>query len=116
MSRKKRIILALLGVPLAGVILCALAAAVRLSTLPIEDGPGHDGSSMLTAVVIEAKNEMDGVNYEYLWLGLHHPSDMIVSQSLVQRPEQTYDVVALETPSGQTELVYFDITRFFGRW
>lgn len=116
MSRKKRIILTILGVPLVGLLLCMLVAAVRLSTLPIEDGSGHDGASKSTAIVIQADNEMDGVNYEYIWLALHHPTDMVVMQSLVTEGERAYDVIELQSSFGEMQTVYFDITSFYGKW
>jgi len=116
MSRKKRIILAVLGVPLAAMLLCVLLVAARVAALPIEDGRGHDGSSACTAIVIEAENEAEGVNYEYVWLALHDPSESLVMQSLLEEGGRTYDVMELETPSGDTETIYFDITDYFGKW
>ena len=116
MSRKKRIILTILAVPLVGLLLCVLVGAAAVSSLPIEDGRGHDGTSMSTAIVIQADNEMDGVNYEYIWLSLHHPTDMVVMQSLVTMGGRAYDVIELQSSSGEMQTIYFDITSFYGRW
>jgi hypothetical protein len=116
MSRKKRIILIVLGLPLAAMLLCVLVAAARVAALPIEDGRGHDGSSPSTAILIEAENETEGVNCEYLWLALHHPSDYLVMQSLLKEGGRTYDVMEIQSPSGGMETIYFDITAFFGTW
>jgi hypothetical protein len=116
MSRKKRIILVGLALPLAAILLCALVAAVELLALPIEDGRGHDGRDISTAIVIHAQSEMEGADYEYLWLALHRPADAVLLQELIQAPGRTYDAITLLTPSGETETIYFDITSFFGKW
>jgi len=127
MKRKRVIILAVVAVVLAlaitgvGVVASPPAnkAAEALSELPpglIETGPGHDGLSLETAIVIHASNETDGVGLEYLWLAATYPDDSLQLQSLVMQGGRAYDVMDLQSTDGGTRRVYFDITPFFGVW
>jgi hypothetical protein len=128
MKRKRVIILAVAAAALAlaiagvGVVASAPApnrAAQALSELPpglIEAGPGHDGLSLETAIVIHASNETDGVGLEYLWLAATYPDDSLELQSLVMDGGRAYDVMELLSPDGGRRTVYFDITAFFGVW
>lgn len=128
MKRKRVLVLAVVAVVLAlaitGVGVVASAppsnrAAEALSGLPaglIEAGPGHDGLSLETAIVIHASNETDGVGLEYLWLAATYPDDSLQLQSLVMQGGRAYDVMELQSPDGGRRRVYFDITPFFGVW
>jgi hypothetical protein len=115
----RRVKLVLLGIVL-GMSACLLVAASPFVygyvTLPVEDGRGHDGRSLETAVVIEAEYEEDAINVEYLWMVPHCPTCTLVSQSLVQVDGRSYDVLEWERPNGEPYVVYFDITRAFGHY
>jgi hypothetical protein len=84
--------------------------------LPVMDGPGHDGSSASTAIVVEADTEDAGVNTEYLWMAHHYPNRRIVSQSLTFEGGRAYDILEIEGRDGTSEEIYFDITSFYGKW
>jgi len=128
MKRKRVIVLAVvavvLGLAITGMGVVASAprsneAVEALSLLPpglIEAGPGHDGLTLETAIVLNASNETDGVGLEYLWLEATYPDDSLVLQSLATQGGRAYDVIDLQSPDGGARRVYFDITSFFGTW
>jgi hypothetical protein len=74
-----------------------------------------DGTSFEKAIVINAKNEMDGVNAEYSWLRNHFPGYKMKSQSLSSKGSKSYDVLHFLTSEGKEMTIYFDITKFFGK-
>ncbi len=109
----------LLGMAL-GICACLLTASAPFVysylSLPVQDGRGHDGRSLETAVVIESEFEEDAISVEYLWAWPHCPTCTLVSQSLVQDGGRSYDVLVWERPNGELYAVYFDITRSFGNY
>jgi hypothetical protein len=77
---------------------------------------GGDGTSMATAVVIDAANEADGVAAEYAWLREHFPGAHGVNQSLLTPAGgRIYDALEFTARDGTKHTVYFDISRFFGK-
>jgi hypothetical protein len=124
-SRWKRIILAglkvmlgmtLASVAVAGVLGIIVRAEARAALANVDSGPGHDGSSLATAVTVHAENESDGVSTEYTWLATNYPRDAAVRQSLVMDNGRAYDAMTMQAPSGQQWTIYFDISEFFGKW
>jgi len=115
----RRIKFILLGMAL-GMTACLLMAASPFVygylSLPVQDGRGHDGHTLETAVVIEAEYEEEAISVEYLWIIPHCPTCTLVSQSLSQVGGRSYDVMVWERPNGETYTVYFDITRSFGNY
>jgi len=85
-------------------------------TLPVTDGPGHDGRSTATALVVEADSEVQGVNAEYMWLVFHQPDKNVVLQSLLFEGGRAYDILEVAGRDGTTEKIFFDITAFYGKW
>ncbi len=76
---------------------------------------GGDGSSRQTAIVIEgARNEVEGINAENLWVLKHQPSWRKAHQSLIQAGSRAFDAIEYEAPDGKHTL-WFDITSFFGK-
>jgi hypothetical protein len=75
----------------------------------------RDGTSFEKAIVINAKNEMDGVNAEYSWLRSYFPGYKMKSQSLSSKGSKSYDVLHFLTSEGKEMTIYFDITKFFGK-
>ena len=98
---------------------CLLASSFVWSierALPVTDGPGHDGRSFSTAIVVEADSEVQGVNAEYMWIAFQRPNKDVVLQSLVFEGGRAYDILEVAGRDGNTEEIYFDITAFYGRW
>ncbi|MGC4103670.1 hypothetical protein [Ferruginibacter sp.] len=74
-----------------------------------------DGSSFDKAIFINEKTEGPGVDAEYKWLKKNYPGYKVKSQSLSNHNGKPYDILTIETASGKTEKVYFDISKFFGK-
>jgi hypothetical protein len=84
--------------------------------LPVIDGPGHEGISSETALVVEAPNEDEGVAIEYLWIDTHLPGSAVTSQSLRDEGARVYDVLLVDPLIGGQREVWFDITGWYGVW
>ena len=78
--------------------------------------PEADGSSFEKAIIINKKNETDGVAEEYKWLREHYPGYTFRSQSLNYKDKRSYDILKIKTQSGEEKSIYFDITNFFGKF
>jgi hypothetical protein len=77
---------------------------------------GGDGASPETAIVIlGAEGSSDGVASEYDWIGRMRPGAQIVEQALIQNGERFYDAITIRV-GGKDEVIYFDITDFFGKF
>ena len=76
----------------------------------------NDGSSYEKAIIIEKKNEKDGVAEEYKWLREHYPGYTMGSQSLNYKDKKPYDILHITTKDGEKKDVYFDISKFFGKF
>ena len=85
------------------------------SDLPMLDGPGHDGTSAETAIVVRAANESDGVSLEYLWIDTNLPGT-VLDQSLTFEGDRVYDVLMVDPVVGEQREVWFDITDWYGVW
>jgi len=78
------------------------------------------GDSPATAILVVAKNESDGVSWEYRFLGFH-PCDgdtgwKLSQQSLRHDGTRSYDVLPVTCPTTKAERdFYFDITSYFGK-
>ncbi|NOZ12200.1 MAG: hypothetical protein GXO69_00970 [Acidobacteria bacterium] len=78
---------------------------------------GGNGLSLETAVsILNAKGEDDGVRSEYHWIAVHHPDWKVRGQALLQGKHGIYDKIICVRPDGKTVDIYFDISRFFGKW
>jgi hypothetical protein len=76
----------------------------------------QDGSSAEKAVVIREKNETDGVAAEYKWVRKRYPGCQNKSQALTSINGKSYDVLTIVTVDGVEKDVYFDISKFFGKF
>lgn len=74
-----------------------------------------DGSSMARAVKIYENDTMRGIAAENAWLAEHLPQYRKTGQALLQDKAGIYDKITLQSPSGDTREVYFEISEFFGR-
>jgi hypothetical protein len=73
------------------------------------------GSSIESAIVIEAKNEIEGVRAEYKWIRDHMPGWRAGNQNLLNEKGRVYDAIEVSR-GGESREVYFDITGWFGKW
>ena len=77
---------------------------------------GGDGHDCAHRVIIQgASGELDGVSAEYDWLAQKSSGYKRKFQSLTKCDGQPSDKVTIETASGDTVDVYFDISDFFGK-
>lgn len=76
-------------------------------------GDGHDCAHRV--IVQGASGELEGVSAEYDWLAQKSPGYKRKFQSLTKCDGQPADKVTIETASGDTVDVYFDISAFFGK-
>lgn len=77
---------------------------------------GVDGSSYEKAIVIQETSEMKGVDAEYNWLSLYYPGYRRGMQSLVTHDKKPYDILTITTANGVEKKVYFDISKYFGKF
>jgi len=75
-----------------------------------------DGLSYQSAIVIDAKSETTGVAKEYEWLKQQYPGYKLQKQSLNYQGKKVYDVMKIKTEAGEDLEIYFDITKFFGKF
>ena len=95
-------------------------AASATSSSPMKIGKlvfeGGDGTSIEQAVLIKnASGEEEGVGAESKWIRKVHPGWAKGNQALQNDQGKYYDRIEYTTPKGETKVVYFDITEFFGK-
>jgi hypothetical protein len=71
---------------------------------------GGDGSSAPQAIVVGSVGE------EYAWVQRHCPGFAPQMQSLQHIDGKPYDVLHLKNDRGDERTVYFDISKFFGKY
>lgn len=76
----------------------------------------RDGSSFERAIVIDKKNETEGVAAEYSWMRKNHPEYTVGGQSLQHQGKLVFDVLHATAKDGSKRDFYFDITGFFGKF
>jgi len=103
----------------------AITWFARASTDPPGEGPplaDRSGDSTATAVLIVAKNELDGIGRETMWMRFHPcsgttPWSKRQVTTLHDDGRRVYDKISyLCPPTGATRDVFFDITSFFGKY
>jgi hypothetical protein len=92
---------------------CATPTASTTSSAPPASGAG---SSYQTAIVVPATNEVSGVAFEYDYIRAHYPKSKFVSQALSQHGGKPYDIMTFATADGKKRTLYFEISRYFGRY
>jgi hypothetical protein len=75
----------------------------------------RDGSSYDKAIIIDKKNETDGIAAEYAWLEKNYPNYKFSAQSLSFHNKKPYDILHIKDSSGKERDIYFDISKFFGK-
>lgn len=76
----------------------------------------QDGSSFEKAVIIKEKSTMAGIGAEREWIRNRYPGSKKIQQALAHRGKKSYDIITIETENGGRKDIYFDITRFFGKF
>lgn len=73
-------------------------------------GGGNDGSAPDRAVVVGSVGE------EYDWVARNCPGFRPRMQALQEIDGKPFDVLTLHNAAGEERTVYFDISRFFGKF
>ena len=73
-------------------------------------GGRPDGSSPQRAIVVKS------VGDEYQWMQRHCPGFAPGTQSLQEIDGKPYDVLTWHNDRGEERTVYFDISRFYGKF
>ncbi len=108
---------------LSGTLLVSCSTSKK-STSPSSNGYAlsqsektfEDALSYATAIVINEKNEGDGVNAEYMWIKQHYSDYKFLEQSLLTHKKKPYDVNTIVLSDGKEVKLYFDISNFFGKF
>jgi len=82
---------------------------------------GGDGKSYETAIIINAKNEQDGVTSEYFYVstlyGRRNIDWQFEGQSATSKNNKMYDILNISlTKNNQKIALYFDISGFYGKF
>lgn len=76
----------------------------------------NDGSSYEKAIVINEGHERQGIADEYAWIRNKYPGSKTQSQSLNHYKNKSYDIIHIVTPDNRQIAIYFDISKFFGKF
>jgi len=77
---------------------------------------GGDGTAPEKAVVIQGAHDTEaGIRAEHEWIAAHHPGAEVTGQRLGGFQGRPQDVLTIRMPSGEEQIVYFDISGFFGK-
>ncbi|MGZ5191264.1 MAG: hypothetical protein ACXWCZ_09615 [Flavisolibacter sp.] len=74
------------------------------------------GTSFSNAVVIMMEREREGLNEEYKWLSNNYSGYGLIRRTHVKRSSRHYDIIRIKTQDGQVKDIYFDSTRFWGKF
>lgn len=78
-----------------------------------------NGESIEESIIINAKNEFEGVMAEYAYLeenfGARGRDWELDMQSLIEEDGKMYDRMDLKFSDGTQKTIYFDINSFFGK-
>ena len=113
-----------ISLAVAGLALCActstgqvqvtpemvLGAAQTAGSLYNFSFSGGDGSTLASAVIITAPNELAGINAEVNWIKINRPGWKKRKQEILAQNNRTYHHVEYRTSDNQTKSVYFDVT------
>jgi hypothetical protein len=106
---------------LAGLLTLSACSTTKTSTMSSRPATNYtavsrDGSSYDLAVIIEETTESRGVSAEYQWLALHYPGYSMNMQSIQDYKKKPYDIISITTADGKKLDVYFDISKFYGKF
>ena len=96
---------------------CALTNKTKDRTqITSESKIQRDGSSYEKAIIINERNEKAGVDAEYSWLRQNYPGYKTERQSLVHHKNVPYDIIDIVTANGEKKSIYFNLSKFFGKF
>jgi len=95
------------------IVLSSCAMKKQVVTLNVTGG---DGSSYEQAIIINETHESPGTAAEYSWLSVHYPHYRTAGQALAFNEKKPYDIISVITHDGKTLSVYFDISKFYGKF
>lgn len=75
-----------------------------------------DGSSYEKAIIINKNNEIAGIAEEYKWIANHYQGASNQGQGTMHRNGRAYDIINIQTKTGEKKQVFFDITSFYGKY
>ena len=76
----------------------------------------RDGSSFDRAIIIKDTDETAGVHSEYQWIRDNYPGYSTEKQSLVAHQGISFDVLVIRNQDRTEKTVYFNISRFYGKF
>jgi hypothetical protein len=76
----------------------------------------RDGSSFAKAIIIEKQTEKEGIDAEYEWIRQNYPGYKFNGQALSNKNNVPYDILDIITSDGQSKKLYFNISKFFGKF
>jgi len=76
----------------------------------------EDALSYGTAVLIRETNETAGVDAEYKWIKKHYTNYTINGQKLTEFNGKPYDVITIVPAGSKPVELFFDISKFFGKF
>jgi hypothetical protein len=95
--------------------LVLFSCAAKKKIIMVNAG-GGDGSSYEQAIIINETHESPGTADEYNWLQLHYPHYQNKGQALSFYQKKPYDIISIITHDDQKLSIYFDISKFYGRF
>jgi hypothetical protein len=107
------------------ILICVISITACTTTSNVVNEPvqknksvssAEDGSSYENAIVINEKSESAGVPSEYTWIRTHYPGSVTLGQSLVFNKNKPYDILRIKTKEGEEKEIYFDISKFYGKF
>jgi len=94
----------------------ASCAAPTSSTSRATAAATGAGSSYATAIVVPATNEISGVQWEYAYIRRRYPGSKFMYQALDSYGGKPFDIMTFKAADGKQCTLYFDISRYFGRY
>jgi hypothetical protein len=82
---------------------------------PVGRYSGGDGTTLQSAVIIEAASDLAATHAEYAWVREHLSGAKVGRQSLLSRDQHTYDVLEVTLADGSRRSYYFDISKTLGK-
>ena len=76
----------------------------------------RDGSSFEKAIVIDETKEKPGVDAEYAWIKENYPGSKLNGQTLSNYKKEPFDIIDILTIDGQSKRIYFNISKFYGKF
>ena len=111
----KKLVFLLLIIPL--LYSCAPSKKIDTQTQIVsESSTIKDGSSFEKAILINESSENAGIRAEYEWLRKNYPGYKLQLQSLSNYKKVPYDILEIITSTGEKKSIYFNISKFFGKF